>query len=65
MISLVCAATLWINLTKEPWNDHDKKIYRRAQHVCSSDDRYKETPCVKKFIKSDIRTYRVLCGRSK
>ena len=63
MISLLCAATLWINTTNEPWTKHDIKIYKRASHVCSTDSRYKDThPCVAKFIKKDIRVYYVLCG---
>jgi hypothetical protein len=60
MTSLICAATLWINLTNFEWNTHDKKIYNRAKSVCVF--KYKSNPCIKKFIKSDKRTYRVICG---
>lgn len=60
MTSLLCAATIWINLTNFDWNDHDKKIYKRARDVCYT--KYKDNPCVKKFIKSGKKSYRVLCG---
>ena len=63
MLSLVCAATIWINLTNSSWNDHDKKIYKRAKFVC--ENQYKNTPCVKKFIKSGKKMYRVICGYKK
>lgn len=65
MIAAICAATIWINLTKDPWNAHDKKIYKRAVQVCGTDVRYKDSPCVAKFIKKPERTYNVLCGGKK
>lgn len=61
-IIFLCASTLWINLTMEPWNSHDKKVYERALHVCSTDRRYRDTPCVRSFTKVETQTYRVICG---
>lgn len=66
MTLLVCAATVWINLSQEDWNNQDKKIYWRAKEVCSTNYRYKDThPCVAKFTKKAPRVYNVLCGQEK
>ena len=66
MTNLICIATIWINLTNLPWNDHDKKIYKSAVHTCKTNVRYKDdTPCVKSFTKSGFQMYRVICGRPK
>mgnify|MGYP000097249764 CR=1 FL=1 len=63
--SLICAATIWINMTNLDWNDHDKKVYKRAVLVCGTDVRYSNTPCVKTFTKTNELSFQVLCGRKK
>lgn len=66
MTTLACAAVIWINLSKEAWNNHDRKIYQRAKVVCSTNYRYKDThPCVARFTKKEPRVYNVLCGPEK
>ena len=64
-MNLICAATILINMTNLPWNDHDKKIEKSAVHRCGTDVRYKDTPCLKKFVKKGERNYYAICGRSK
>ena len=64
MISIICAATIWTNLTGFAWNQHDFKTFHNVQIRCSTDKRYKvDTPCVKTFTKSYEQGYRVICGR--
>jgi hypothetical protein len=65
MISLICAATIWVNMTTFPWNDNDKKAYNRAVYVCSSDEQYSETPCLARFVKKGERDYNAFCGEAK
>ena len=62
---LLCAATVLVNLTSDPWNSHDKKIYERAKYVCANDYRYKdEFPCIKSLTKYPDQHYSVICGGS-
>ncbi len=63
-MNLVCSVTILINLTTFDWNDHDKKVQKRAVQVCSTDVRYKESPCLKKFVKVGERDYYAICGGS-
>lgn len=65
MLKLVCAATLIVNLTKYPINDRDKSVIKRAKYVCSSDSRYTDTPCLKRFIKKGKLSYMAICGKGK
>jgi hypothetical protein len=62
-MKLVCTVTLFVNLTSEPWNKHDSKIYKRATYVCANDDRYIGYPCVKEFTKHPERHYSVIYGK--
>lgn len=59
MNTLICATILMVNISNDPWNDHDKKILKRAKYVCSLE---KDTPCVKKFIKTEKLNFHVICG---
>jgi len=63
MFSLICVAPILINLSKEPWIDHDFKILKRVKTRCQN--YYKDAPCVKKFIKKKPRSYNVICGKLK
>ena len=65
IFSLLLCASVFIssNQSIEPWNAHDMKILTRARFVCSNDGRYTDTPCVKSFVKTEVRAYRVVCGR--
>lgn len=64
-MKLLCAATLFINLTSDPWNAKDDKIYQRAKYVCSTDERYSHVPCVKSLTKHPNQHYSVICGVKK
>lgn len=54
----ICAATLMINLSSEPWNSLDMKSKKRASYVCKK--QYKS--CLKKFVKKEKRVYNAICG---
>ena len=60
--SLLCAATIFINMSGFDWNMHDQKILKRAEYVCGNDKRYEGSTCVKFFTKTEKQVYRVLCG---
>jgi len=64
MDSLFCITTMLLNLSSEPMFDdkRDNKALVRASYVCYNDDRYKDQPCLKYFIKSDVGVYNVICG---
>ncbi len=62
MTLILCSATIWINLTLEPWNNHDRKVYKRAVFVCGNDPRYADTPCVGSLTKTEPKTYQVICS---
>lgn len=64
-LSLVCAPTIKINKTKHPWNEHDNKTMKRSTKVCSTDERYIDFPCLKKFIKVGKQDYHAICGSSR
>ena len=55
-----CPKTQIENRTDE-WNDYDQQTYERALKRCG--EIYKDSPCLKKFIKKDQMTYNAICGR--
>lgn len=59
-MALACKATLMINLTTELWTKNDYNVYHSAIKRCIY--YYPEAPCLKKFIKTEPRTYRAICG---
>lgn len=59
---LICMTTIIINLTTFPLNNTDFKAIKRSQFVCSSDKRYNDQPCLKKFVKKEKRVYNAICG---
>lgn len=54
----ICAATIMINLTNEPWNEVDLRSKRRAVYVC----RTEYNGCLKTFTKKEPRNYRAICS---
>lgn len=62
MTSLICAATIMINLTSHPWDSRDAKVIKRAKYVCKTYPKYIGNRCLSKFIKSKKRSYYVICG---
>lgn len=58
----ICIFTMMINLSSFPWNDHDIKTKERAKDRCNTDERYVDTPCLKRFIKKGERNYHAICG---
>ena len=57
---MICAVAIMINLTTFAWNEHDAKIMKQQLVECPK--RYKNSPCLSKFIKTGERDYRVLCA---
>jgi len=58
---LRCPAAKILNETEE-WNNRDKLVLKRAKFVCSTDERYKQNPCLKLLIKKAERRFLALCG---
>lgn len=61
----ICLITSVIN--NSPFNfgedPRDVKSFNRAITVCSTDNRYKEYPCLSKFLKRENGVYWALCGK--
>lgn len=64
-MNLLCAVTIILNLTTFEWNDFDSKTLRRAKHVCATNERYADTPCLKEFRKVGERDYQAICSEEK
>jgi len=60
-MSLICAATILINLSGFPWNKNDMNVMKATKISCEKE--YKE--CLKKFIKKGERNYNAICGGKK
>lgn len=61
VLAAVCAATILVNQSSEPWNDKDKQAQARATKVCK--ERYgPQSPCLKKFTKREPQVYWAICG---
>ena len=58
----LCLSAILVNTSGFEWNKHDEKIYKRAEYVCSTDERYADSKCVYSFTKTEERVYRVICG---
>lgn len=63
MTSVICAATLLINMSSIPWTDKDIEIKKRAEKFCEKN--YKDAPCLTKFYKMEEGVYRAVCGKAK
>ena len=62
MKELICLATILTNLSGLDWNTHDLKMKEYAKNVCSTREQYKDTPCLKEFIKTGKRSYQAICS---
>lgn len=62
MITVMCLATVLLNSSNFEFNEHDKKMVKRAKYVCANDERYTGTPCLVKFTKTQERSYQAICG---
>ena len=59
LISLyLCPATIMINRSDIPWNDHDLKTRTVATNTCKKN--YKD--CLKRFVKKEAKHYIAICG---
>lgn len=58
---LECAIAIVINLSKEAITPNDELAMTAAAKGCQ--ERYKDAPCLKKFIKVEPLVYRVVCGK--
>lgn len=60
MLGLSCPSMNIINKTKV-WNVIDKEVLSIAIKRCG--ELYKNSPCLKKFIKVEENVYRVICSK--
>jgi len=58
ILGSICLSPIRTNESSESWNNHDKKIVKRASYLCMT--RYKL--CLKYFIKKAPREYWAICG---
>jgi hypothetical protein len=56
-----CPATVIVNETVLPWNETDQAGLVTATKRCSF--YYKNSPCLKKFIKKEVNAYHAICGK--
>jgi len=57
---MICIAVIIFNQTPN-WNKFDQATLTRAMSRCSYF--YKDSPCLKKFIKVKELQYRAICGK--
>ena len=57
---LTCPQPKVVNLSNEAFNDHDRKTLQIVARRCIM--KYKNSPCLKYFIKKEKRNYRAICG---
>lgn len=60
-LAISCPVTKMQNVTKFPWNDHDRSILKQAKTRCG--ELYPDAPCVKLFRKYGKQDYSVICGK--
>jgi hypothetical protein len=58
---IICAATIMINLSGQPWTKFDMQTKKRAKVRCNK--LYND--CLKKFVKKEGRHYIAICGGKK
>lgn len=61
--ALNCSPTEMINKTSDPWNDQDKQHLDIAKKRCG--EIYKNSACVRTFIKRTTSDYSVICSKEK
>jgi len=61
LAALSCPDTIFENRSKFNWNKEDWKVYKIATKRCG--ELYKESQCVKRFIKKTDMDYSVVCGK--
>lgn len=59
-LMMTCPTPLIINLSTDPWNKHDRKVYGVANYRCRTE--YKS--CLRKFIKKESLVFNAICGKS-
>ncbi len=64
MTKLLCISTLILNITGQPFGEdrRDVKALERTIKVCKTDERYKDSPCLKKILKKEPGVYWAECG---
>lgn len=60
MINLICPALIIVNFSGEPWKEIDQKNLDVAKYRCIQI--FEDSPCLKKFIKKEPRTYNAICS---
>jgi hypothetical protein len=65
LILALCGPTTITNKSNESWNDMDQQNYELAVKCRRCEMYYKDSPCMKYFIKKEPLTYNVICGAAK
>ena len=60
MAFVLCAPTVITNHT-DTWTKDDERVYKFNQDKCELN--YKESPCLKEFIKKEKDVYRIICSK--
>lgn len=60
---MACVAPIILNQSGTDWNDHDNKILEKYRTRCGKV--FKDSPCLKTFIKKEEQVYWVICGYDK
>jgi len=63
---LKCTAILIMTISSFFGSDYrDFKSLKRAEYVCRTDSRYKNTPCLTQYLKREDGVYWAICGVEK
>lgn len=59
-----CITLVILNASNQPFTSdpRDLKSLARAKHVCATDSRYRDQPCLKKFLKKENGIYWAICA---
>jgi hypothetical protein len=62
-VILTCAITILVGFPSSGLNKDDRAALKTATKRCT--EIYPEAPCLKKFIKREVRVYWAICGEGK
>lgn len=60
-LTVGCPETVVKNRSFYPWEPHDQEVLERNRNFCER--KFKDSKCVKEFIKMDVQTYWITCSR--
>lgn len=63
-MKFLCITTMLLNQSSFYFGSdkRDLSSLKRATEVCKTDERYKDQPCLRKFLKRENGVYWALCG---